>query len=100
VGWLTELALNVLGSYAADVFDQGIPGHQSGHTVDVAVELARDLKADLIASVGGGSVIDIAEAVANTLHEGGKTIDHIGVMRTNHPVIPHVVIPPPPPAPM
>ncbi len=89
---LTDLALKSLGGYCAGVFDQ-IPQDTSLATVDAATELARSLKADAIVSVGGGSVIDTAKAVAITLHEGGRAIDHIGVMRLNHPVTPHIAIP-------
>lgn len=89
---LADLALKSLGGFCAGVFDQ-IPQDTSLATVDAAVEAARDLKSDLIISVGGGSVIDTAKAVAITLHEGGRAIDHIGVMRLNHAITPHVVIP-------
>jgi alcohol dehydrogenase class IV len=55
--------------------------------------MARELKADCIVSVGGGSVIDTAKAVCVTLKNGGKANDHIAINRLHEPQIPHIVIP-------
>jgi aldehyde dehydrogenase (NAD+) len=55
--------------------------------------MARDLKADCIVSVGGGSVIDTGKAACVTLKNGGKANDHIAINRLQEPQIPHIVIP-------
>ena len=55
--------------------------------------MARNLKADCIVSVGGGSVIDTAKAVCVTLKNGGKANDHIAMQRLQEPQTPHIVIP-------
>src|SRR5690606_30190222 len=62
-------------------------------TVDAAVFQARELGADIIVSVGGGSVIDTAKAVCVTLKNGGKCDDHIAMMRLSEPQIPHIAVP-------
>ncbi len=89
---LTDLACKALGDFAAGVFDQ-IPQDTGLETIDAAAAMARELKADSIVSVGGGSVIDTAKALAVVLHEGGQAIDHIAVMRLDHPVTPHISVP-------
>src|SRR5690349_5450383 len=52
----------VLGKRCAGVFDH-MPAHTPRHAVIEAAAMARDAKADLIATVGGGSVTDGAKAV-------------------------------------
>src|SRR5256885_11343495 len=60
-----------LGNRCAGVFDR-MPPHTPRHAVIEAAEMARDAGADLIATVGGGSVTDGAKAVqlclANDIH--------------------------------
>jgi maleylacetate reductase len=51
-----------LGNRYAGVFDH-MPPHTPRHAVIEATAMARDAKADLIATVGGGSVTDGAKAV-------------------------------------
>jgi aldehyde dehydrogenase (NAD+) len=46
-----------------------------------------------VVSVGGGSVIDTAKAVAICLGAGGKAIDHVGVQMMRGTPLPHVVLP-------
>src|SRR5215207_9157299 len=52
-------------------------------TVDLAreaVAAARDHRADLVVAVGGGSVIDLAKAVAMLLTNGGDPLDYLEVV--------------------
>ena len=89
---LTKKVEDALGSFCVGVFDQ-IRQDSDLATVDAAVLRARELGADLIVSVGGGSVIDTAKAVCVTLKNGGKCDDHIAMMRLSEPQIPHISIP-------
>jgi alcohol dehydrogenase class IV len=89
---LADMARKALGSYYAGMFDN-IPQDTGLDTIDAAVEAAKNAGADLIVSVGGGSVIDTAKWAAVTLKLGGKAVDHYAFFRLTEPVTPHIVIP-------
>src|SRR5664279_1373132 len=76
---LTQLVQNALCDFCVGVFDD-IPADSDLATVDLATAKARELGADCIVSVGGGSVIDTAKAVCVTLKNGGEANDHIALM--------------------
>ncbi len=57
-------------------------------TVDLAraaTEAARQHGADVIAAIGGGSVIDTAKAVAMLLGNGGDPLDYLEVIGAGRP---------------
>ncbi len=83
---------DALVDFCAGVFDN-IAQDTDLETVDAAVAMARELKADCIVSVGGGSVIDTAKVVCVTLKNGGKANDHIAINRLQEAQTPHIVIP-------
>jgi alcohol dehydrogenase class IV len=89
---LTQKVTDILAEYCVGIFDQVIQDSDFD-TVDAAVKMARELKADIIVSVGGGSVIDTAKVVCVTLKNGGKADDHIALMRLTEPQTPHICIP-------
>ena len=89
---LTQMVQNALGDFCVGVFDK-IGQDSDLDTVDEATELARELNADCIVSVGGGSVIDTGKAACVTLKNGGKADDHIILMRLTERQPPHIVIP-------
>ena len=89
---LARLVQDALVDFCVGVFDD-IAQDTDLDTVDAAAAMARDLKADCIVSVGGGSVIDTAKAVCVTLKNGGKANDHIAMQRLQEPQTPHIVIP-------
>ena len=89
---LTRMVQDALVDFCVGVFDQVAQDTDLG-TVDAATNMARELKADCIVSVGGGSVIDTGKAVCVTLKKGGKANDHIAVNRLMEPQTPHIVIP-------
>jgi alcohol dehydrogenase class IV len=62
-------------------------------TVDAATAVARELKADCIVSVGGGSVIDTAKGVCVTLKNGGKINDYLNFLVLTESQTPHIAIP-------
>jgi alcohol dehydrogenase class IV len=70
-----------------------VPQDSSFGTVDGATLVGREAGVDGVVSVGGGSVIDTAKAVAVCLGAGGKIIDHIGVQMLRGTPVPHVVLP-------
>jgi alcohol dehydrogenase class IV len=69
-------------------------------TVDLAraaTEAARQHGADVIAAIGGGSVIDTAKAVAMLLGNGGDPLDYLEVIGDGQPItqpaVPCVAVP-------
>ncbi len=89
---LARKVQDALVEFCVGVFDN-IAQDTDLDIVDAATAVARDLKADCIVSVGGGSVIDTAKAVCVTLKNGGKANEHIALNRLLEPQIPHIVIP-------
>ncbi len=89
---LAKRVEDALGDFCIGVFDN-IAQDTELATVDKAADLARKLAADIIVSVGGGSVIDTAKAVCVTLKNGGKADHHVALMRLTEPQVPHIAIP-------
>jgi aldehyde dehydrogenase (NAD+) len=89
---LAQLVKDALVDFCVGMFDN-IPQDTHLDTVDAATAMARELKADCIVSVGGGSVIDTGKAVCVTLKNGGTANDHVALFRLLEPQTPHIVIP-------
>jgi alcohol dehydrogenase len=82
-----------LGSSLAGVFDRVIP--DSGvEVVNQGAALARELKADSVVSVGGGSSMDTAKGVAVLLKKNIKDVRQvIGFFKVKESPVPHIAIP-------
>jgi len=89
---LAQLAKDALAGFCVGIYDK-IPADPDLESVDAATAVARELKADCIVSVGGGSVIDTAKAVCVTLKSGGKANDHLNFLVLTEPQTPHIAIP-------
>ena len=89
---LADLVRNALADFCAGMFDS-IPADPDLETVDAATEVARELRADCIVSVGGGSVIDTAKGTCVTLKNGGKANDYLNFLVLTEPQTPHIAIP-------
>jgi aldehyde dehydrogenase (NAD+) len=63
------------------------------HIINEAAGLAKEKEADILVSVGGGSVIDTTKGMAILLKEGGKLEDYAGFQMLTGPQTPHIVIP-------
>ncbi len=50
----------------------------SGETVDLGAALAREIKADCIIGIGGGSSLDTAKAISCLIHSEGSIYDYFG----------------------
>lgn len=81
-----------LGGKCAGVFSE-VPQDTGVEVVDAAAEFARKNGADMVISVGGGSVIDTAKGMCILLTEGGTLRDFNGVQLLSRPQVPHMVIP-------
>ncbi len=79
---------------AAVVTVSGEPTTESART---AAATAREHGADVVAAVGGGSVIDLGKAVAMLLGNGGDPLDYLEVIgagrKITRPAIPLVAVP-------
>jgi len=89
---LVDKVNKALGNLCIGVFDEVV--EDSGYlVVDKAVAFCRDVGADILVSLGGGSSIDTAKAVAVTITNGGKAIDNISIYKLVDPLMPHIAIP-------
>jgi alcohol dehydrogenase class IV len=86
--------LNGLGLPAA-VFP--VAGEPTLELARAATAAAREHGADLVAAIGGGSVIDTGKAVAMLLGNGGDPIDYLEVVgsgqKITRPAVPCVAVP-------
>ncbi|OAF15244.1 iron-containing alcohol dehydrogenase [Bradyrhizobium neotropicale] len=87
-----EKIRQVLGSRCAGLFD-AMPAHTPREAVIAATNAARDAKADLIVTVGGGSITDGAKAVQLCLANGVDAIDGIERIRVHKGVAPEMNAP-------
>lgn len=89
---IVDRVLEAMGGYCAGVFDgvEPDPGYES---VDRAIALYREVGADSLVSLGGGSSMDTAKAVAVAITNGGGAINNISVLRLVEPQVPHIAIP-------
>ena len=80
---------------AAAVFPVG--AEPTVEVVRAAVDVARAQGADVIAAIGGGSVIDTGKAVAMLLGNGGDALDYLEVVGSGQgitrPAVPCVAVP-------
>jgi alcohol dehydrogenase class IV len=74
-----------------------VPGEPTVDLARAGVFAAREHGADVIAAVGGGSVIDTAKAVAILLGNGGDPLDYLEVVGSGRaitrPAVPCVAVP-------
>ena len=81
-----------LGGRCAGVFSD-VPQDTGVEVVNAGAEFARKNGADIVISVGGGSVIDTAKGMCILMTEGGTLRDYNGVQLLSRPQTPHMVIP-------
>src|ERR1700692_4433454 len=87
-----EKIRNVLGSRCVGTFD-AMPPHTPREAVVAAARQARDANADLIVTVGGGSITDGAKAVQLCLANDVRTTDDIDRIRAVKGVAPDMNAP-------
>lgn len=81
-----------LGDACVGVFSD-VPSDSGVHVVDEGARVAKELGADSVVSVGGGSPIDTAKGIAIVMTEGGSLRDYEGFQLLSRPQAPHVSIP-------
>ncbi len=77
---------------AVEIFAEVQPDPSVGN-VDAGLAALRAAKADLVVSVGGGSPIDCAKAVAVLATNPGTVRDFMGYEKIPRPGVPHIAIP-------
>jgi len=88
---LPQRIREALGDKCAGIFGQVQP--DSGvHIVKRGVEMAQEVGADILVSLGGGSSIDTAKAMTIVLKWGGKLDDYFA-KPIEGPLMPHIAIP-------
>jgi maleylacetate reductase len=83
---------NALGSRCVATFD-AMPAHTPREAVIAATEQARNAGADLIVTVGGGSITDGAKAVQLCLANDVRTVEGIEAIRARKGVAPPMKAP-------
>jgi len=89
---LVEQVKNKLGDLLAGVYAD-VPQDSGMEVVDKGAELALAAGADVLVSLGGGSVIDTAKGMCIVMKEGGSLRDFQGMQMLTRPQTPHIVIP-------
>jgi len=89
---IPERIKKALGKLSAGVFSD-VEADSGLHMVNQGAKVGKELGADCLVSVGGGSAIDTAKGIAILLKEGGKLQDYAGFQVLTRPQTPHIVIP-------
>lgn len=89
---LLDTVKDALGKKCVGVFSD-VPQDTGMEVVNAGADYARKQEADVIISVGGGSVIDTAKGICILLTEGGVLEDFEGIQLLTRPQTPHIVIP-------
>jgi maleylacetate reductase len=87
-----EKIRKALGARCVATFD-AMPPHTPREAVIAATAQARAAKADLIVTVGGGSITDGAKAVQLCLANNATTVEAIDTIRANKGVVPPLAAP-------
>ena len=74
-----------------------VTGEPTVEDARAAVAAGRDHQADLVVGIGGGSVLDVAKAVAMLLGNGGDPLDYLEVVGRGLPItrasVPYAAVP-------
>ena len=89
---LTERVERALGRRYIGTYDRCLQD-SSFPLVNEGAAFALEKGADILVSIGGGSVIDTAKAMAVVMKEGGQLQDYSGVQILSRPQTPHIVVP-------
>ena len=89
---LVDQVKKILGDTLAGVFSD-VPQDTGMEVVDRGAAYAKSVQADVVVSLGGGSVIDTAKGMCILMTEGGNLRDFEGMQLLTRPQTPHIVIP-------
>jgi aldehyde dehydrogenase (NAD+) len=89
---LVEQVQTKLGDLLVNTYAD-VPQDSGMEVVDKGAREALSAGADVIVSLGGGSVIDTAKGMSIVMNEGGSIRDFQGLQMLTRPQIPHIAIP-------
>lgn len=89
---LVEQAEKVLGKKLAGIFSD-VPQDSGMEVVGAGTDYAKSVGADVIVSLGGGSVMDTAKGMSILMKQGGNLADFQGFQMLTEPQIPHIAVP-------
>jgi alcohol dehydrogenase class IV len=89
---LVEQVQEKLGNLLVHTYSE-VPQDSGMAVVDNGAQEALSAGADVIVSLGGGSVIDTAKGISIVMKEGGSIRDFQGLQMLSRPQIPHIVVP-------
>ena len=89
---LVDQVVDRLGESLVGVYSD-VPQDSGMEVVDKAAEAALGAGADVLVSLGGGSVIDTAKGMCIVMKEGGSLRDFQGMQMLTRPQTPHIVVP-------
>jgi len=89
---LVEEVQKIMGKTLVGTFSD-VPQDSGMGVVDQGTAYAKSVAADVVVSLGGGSVIDTAKGMCILMKEGGSMRDHEGMQMLTQPQTPHIVIP-------
>ncbi|MFC1877589.1 iron-containing alcohol dehydrogenase [Thermodesulfobacteriota bacterium] len=89
---LVDAAKKGMGNLLVGIFSD-VPQDSGMEVVDKGAALALSKGADVVVSLGGGSVIDTAKGMCILMKEGGSMRDFQGMQMLTRPQTPHIVIP-------
>lgn len=89
---LVDQVTDRLGDLLVGVYSD-VPQDSGMQVVDNGAEAALAVGADVLVSLGGGSVIDTAKGMCIVMKEGGSLRDFQGMQMLTRPQTPHIVVP-------
>ncbi len=89
---LVERLEQWIGGKLVGTFDKCCPD-SSVTLVNEGAAYAKEIGADCLVSLGGGSVIDTAKCISIILKEGGQLYDYSGLQNLSRPITPHIAVP-------
>jgi aldehyde dehydrogenase (NAD+) len=85
-------ALQAAGDRCIGVFDQVVPD-PTYECAQAALDYCREVGADSLISLGGGSAIDCTKLTLVALTNGGSAIQNMNLLRFDNALLPHIAIP-------
>lgn len=89
---IVDRVKKILGDNCVATFTD-VPPDSSVLSVEKGAKIGREIDADSVISVGGGSVIDTAKGIAILLKFGGTLKDYEGFQNLSSKVVPHISVP-------
>ena len=89
---LVDLVTDRMGDLLTGVYSD-VPQDSGMEVVDKGAEAALKAGADVLVSLGGGSVIDTAKGMSIVMKEGGSLRDFQGMQMLTRQQTPHIVVP-------